>query len=258
MKRIIQFLLALSTIFAITAQANDDPPQPKILRISGAVAAQTLADVSLSFIGFRNEDPFPAGLIVLVDSPGGDGEVAMAIGRLLRQHKAQVIVSNRCDSACVLLLMGGVVRAAGPGTLGVHAGRLTLMKSDGQIVGEVDASRSLSDSFQLAGYNRNIRLYLQEMGIGHGILDVMLAHKTNQVYKLTLEDMSRYRVIGFDNRYLNERVRALDAMGYSQQVNRIELFNRTMSIPKSCKASESSDRDFIDCYRRTLLAARRS
>lgn len=247
-------LLVLMTTLSIDARADPNLAQPRVIRISGAISEQTLTKVRLDLVGFRNQDPLPAGLIVLLDSPGGDGDAAMAIGRLLRQRQAHVFVSRRCDSACVFLLMGGVVRAANPGTLGVHAGRLTVMQPDGQVLREVDASKSLPDSFQLAGYNRDIRLYLQEMGIGHGILDVMLAHR--HVYKLTSEDMSRYRVTGFDNAYLNQRIHCLDSLGYNRQVNRIQFFNRTMSVPKACMASELADREFIGCYGQTVLATR--
>ena len=256
MNYFLRFVLAWTILLSPYAQASQTQMPAKVIRITGVISEQTLAKMRLDLMRFQNDDPFPAGLIVLLNSPGGDGEAAMAIGRLLREHQAHVFVVGRCDSACIFLLMGGVVRAAVTGTVGVHAGRLTLMKPDGQVIKEVDASKSLPDSFQLAGYNRDTRMYLQEMGIGHGILDVMLAHPTHQVYQLTLEDISRYGVTGFDNAYLNQRVRVLDALGYGQRINRIQLYNRTMSVPQGCRVAASSDRAFIDCYRRTVLGQR--
>ena len=256
MNYFLQCLLVWAILSGAPAQADLNRTSSKLIRITGVISEQTLAKMRLDLMRFQNEDPFPAGLIVLLDSPGGDGEAAMAIGRLLRQHKAHVFVSGRCDSACVFVFMAGVVRAAVPGTLGVHAGRLTLMQPNGQIVREVDASKSLADSFQLAGYNRDIRQYLQEMGIGHGILDVILAHQTREVYNLTQGDMARYQVTGWDNAYLNERIHTLDSVGYKRQINRIELFNRSMLLPRVCRASALSDREFIECYARTMLDQR--
>lgn len=124
----------------------------------------------------------------------------MHMGRLPHQDNAHIFVTQQCDSACAFLLMGGVVRAASPGTLGVHAGRLTVMTGNGNIVKEVDANRSLDHSFQLASYNRDTRLYLQEMGIGQYNLDVMLTH---QFYQLYTEEIHQLQLTGFDYGYLN-------------------------------------------------------
>lgn len=248
------FAYACATTFAAVVYAgNGDTHRTKVIRISGPISTQALTKLNLALNRFDNTDPIPAGLIVLLNSPGGDGEIAMQMGRLLRQHHAHIFVTQQCDSACVFLLMGGVVRAASPGTLGVHAGRLTVMTGDGNIVKEVDANRSLDHSFQLASYNRDTRLYLQEMGIDHRILDVMLAHRTPQVYQLNTEEMRQYQLTGFDNAYLNQRVQTLEAQQETRQINRVSLFSRTMSVPIRCASAVPSDRRFVDCYRETLL-----
>lgn len=252
MTKFVSFLFGLCLLLAQEIQANENTVSAKVLRINGPISTQTLSKVTLDLIAFRNQDPFPAGLIVLLDSEGGDGDAAMAIGRLLRWHNAHVFVSNRCDSACVLIFMAGVVRAANPNTLGVHAGRLTLMTPEGKVVREVDASQSLDDSFQLATFNRDVRIYLQEMGIRHGILDVILAHRSMQVYKLSAADMSEYRVTGFDNTYLQERMGTLQRLFTAHQINRMSLFSRTMSVPKLCQKDISSDTAFVNCYGRVL------
>lgn len=228
-------------------------PPVKVLQISGPISSQAFSKLSLDLSGFRNSDPIPAGLIVLLDSPGGDGDIAMQMGRLLRKHQAHIFVSRQCDSACAFLFMGGVARAASPDTLGVHAGRLTEMTQDGSIVREVDASRSLDRSFQLATYNRDVRRYLEEMGIDHRILDVMLAHRTSDVYRLSTEDMRRYQMTGFSDAYLSQRLQKLEADKEHPQINRVSFFARTMAVPSLCRAFESSDRQFVECYRRALF-----
>lgn len=241
-------------MWASCTQANVDSEQKtKVIRISGPISSQALSKLSMDLMGFHNSDPIPAGLVVMLESPGGDGDIAMQMGRLLRKHEAHIFVSRQCDSACTFLFMGGVVRAAAPNTLGVHAGRLTVMAEDGKIVREVDASRSLKNSFQLATYNRDVRLYLQEMGIRHSILDLMLLHRTTQVYKLDATTMSLYGIVGIENAYLNRRIQELRASNEFAQINRISMFNRTMSVPIQCRTSELSDRNFIECYRRVLM-----
>jgi hypothetical protein len=250
-------LLAYACVIVLAAPAyavDRDVDRSKVVRISGPISTQALTKLGLALNGFDNADPIPAGLIILLNSPGGDGEIAMQMGRLLRKHHAHIFVTQQCDSACAFLLMGGVVRAASPGTVGVHAGRLTVMTGDGNIVKEVDANRSLDHSFQLASYNRDTRLYLQEMGIDHRILDVMLAHRTPQVYPLSSEEMRQYQLTGFDNAYLNQRIQLLEAQQETHQINRVSLFGRTMSVPIRCSGAAPSDRRFVDCYQETLLA----
>jgi hypothetical protein len=226
---------------------------PKILRISGPISTQALSELNAELMGFRNYDPVPAGLIVLLNSPGGDGDVAMQMGRLLRKHQAHIFVTHQCDSACAILFMGGVVRAALAETIGVHAGRLTVMNKDGKIVQEVDANRNLGNAFQLVAYNRDIRLYIEEMGIHHGILDVMLAHPTSDVYKLNEAEMRRYQIEGISNDYLARRLRELQVNSSTHTITAMKLFNRSMSVPSNCRTSEFSNNQFIACYRRTLI-----
>lgn len=249
----ISALIAFAPV-ALAHAEGAQSVQPKLIRITGPISSQTYAKLSQDLNGFHNSDPIPAGLIVLLNSPGGDGDVAIQMGRLLRKHQAHVFVTRQCDSACVLLLMGGVVRAASPGSIGVHAGRLTVMTDDGRIIREVDANQRLDHAFQLVTYNRDTRLYLQEMGIDHGILDVMLANRTSDVYRLSAEEIRQYRLIGFDNAYLNQRVRIFETDKLKEPIDRVSLFTRTMSVPVLCRTKLASDQAFVDCYSAALKA----
>ncbi len=69
--------------------------------------------------------------VVLIDSPGGAIDPALAIGRLVRARGLEVAVARavdgrptddaQCASACVLVLAGGVSRSVGPrAAVGVH------------------------------------------------------------------------------------------------------------------------------------------
>ena len=262
LQRTLLRLWALACVSAFTALAtmalayagDGHADQPKVIRITGPISSQTYAKLRQDLNGFHNTDPIPAGLIVLLNSPGGDGDVAIQMGRLLRKHLAHVFVARQCDSACAFLLMGGVVRAATPGSIGVHAGRLTVMTDDGKIIREVDANQRLDHAFQLATYNRDTRLYLREMGIDHGILDVMLAHRTSDVYRLSAEEMRQYRLVGFDNAYLNQRVQMFEADKSRDPIDRVSIFTRTMSVPILCRAKLASDEVFVACYNAALRA----
>lgn len=117
-------------------------------------------------------------------------------------------MTRQCDSACVFLLMGGVI-------------------------------------------------YLKEIGINHGFLDIILAHRSTEVYRLSIDEMRQYGLIGFDNMYLNERVNALKKNQKTVHIDRVSLFARSMAVPTLCKDRVLSNQSFIDCYSAALSATTR-
>lgn len=245
-------LLAFFTlVFFQLTQAIASSDAPRIIRIEGVISTDTFQRIQRELWGWKNRDPIPAGLIVLLNSPGGNGEVAMQIGRILRQHNAQAFVTGQCESACVFILAGGVVRAANTGSVGVHAGRLTITSRDGGVIKEIDASQSLENSFKLTSFNSMVNQYLSEMGIRNGLIDVMLSYKSKQTYKLTEVEMLEFGIVGFDNEYLRKRGDLFASLPKSERVNRIELYNRTLAVPKLC--TSQSNEVFITCYAAVLL-----
>ena len=225
----------------------------RILRIDGIITANTLNQIEQNLSGWSNQDPIPGGLIVLMNSPGGDGQAAMKIGRLLRRENAQIFVIGQCESACVFILTSGVVRAANSGTVGVHAGRLTLTNRNGEILKEIDSSQSLTNSFKLSGFNSEAHQYLSAMGIKNGLIDVMLAHQTKQTYKLTDSEMLQFGVIGFNNEYLRKRGDLFESLPAPEKINRIELYRRTLSVPMYCSKQSSNNDAFLECYKAVLF-----
>lgn len=249
------FLTLITWLLASTACHAQSSTQ--VVRIQGPITAQTQLELA-GQLGNRSnpraliEDPEPAGLIVLLNSPGGDGEAAIAIGRLLRQSKAHIFVVGRCDSACVFILAGGVVRAGIPNALGVHAGRLTQTTPEGRITREIDARQNLNDAFRLTDFNSQVRRYLRDMGIGHGLLDLMLAHQTPSVYRLSPDEAIRYHIYGFDTDYLNQRVAFYNKAYERFNIHRSTLLNRTLSVPVKCRGNIANSADFILCYQQVI------
>ena len=226
---------------------------PRIIRIQGVITGNTLHQIEKDLFGWSNSDPLPGGLIVLLNSPGGDGQSAMQIGCILRNAKAQIFVTGQCESACVFILASGVVRAAPSGSVGVHAGRLTLTKPNGEIVKEIDSSQSIPNSFKLNTFNSAAHQYLSQMGLKNGLIDVMLAHQTKQTYKLNDYEMLQFGVVGFDDDYLRRRGDAFEGLPLPERVNRIELYKRTLSVPKQCGSQTSNNNAFIECYKAVLF-----
>lgn len=251
MKKYLLFIFIL--LFLQDGQATAPAEQPRVIRIEGIITSKTLHQVQQELAGWKNRDPFPGGLIVLLNSPGGSGKAAMQIGRILRQENAQTFVAGQCESACVFILVSGVARAASKNTVGVHAGRLTLTNANGTITKEIDASQSLEDSFKLTSFNSEANQYLSEMGIRNGLIDVMLAHQTKQTYKLTEFEMEQYGVVGFDNQYLRKRGDLAANLPKDSRINRIELYNRTLSVPQICSKQNATNAAFVECYKAVLF-----
>lgn len=244
------FCLLFIGLAPASIYASDNP---RVIRIQEIISKQTLNRLALELRHFKNTDRFPAGLIVLLDSAGGDGQAGMQIGRLLRQNNAHVFAMRQCDSACAFILMGGVVRAAAPGSIGIHAGRLTMMTPEGAIVKEVDASKSLDNSYQLVGFNNEVRLYLKEMGIRHGLLDLMLAQPASGLYKPTPSEMNLYEITAINSSYPTERINSFAHDPVLASIDRKTLVKRTRNVPQRCASSSMIDEAFVNCYRHTLL-----
>ncbi len=226
---------------------------PNVIRIEGPITNNTFSQVKQDLSDWKKQDPIPAGLIVLLRSPGGNGEAAIQIGRILRHHNAHIFAMDQCESACVFILAGGVVRATNGPIVGVHAGRLTLTNNQGQIVKEIDASQSLENSFKLTAFNSESHQYLNEMGIRKGLIDVMLAHQTKSTFKLSEFELLQFGVIGFDDQYLRKRGDLYQSLPKSERINRIELYNRTLSVPKYCSQAWFNNSAFVDCYKAVLF-----
>ena len=251
MKNVVFFLIALFSFQ--NALAINTSEESRVIRINGIITGNTLRQVQQDIGKWKNPDPIPGGLIVLLNSPGGNGEVAMQIGRILRHHHAQAFVIGQCESACVFILAGGVVRAATDRSIGVHAGRLTITSRNGAVLKEIDASQTLENSFKLTSFNSEANQYFSEMGIKNGLIDVMLAHQTKKTYKLTEFEMQQFGIIGFDNQYLQNRGNLFETLPKPNRINRIELYNRTLSVPKLCASKSSINNSFVQCYKAVLL-----
>lgn len=66
----------------------------------------------------RNQPCDPEGLWpgkVIFNSPGGDVESAIALGKIIRQTSFRSEVVRLCASACVIAFLGGVNRVVWPG-----------------------------------------------------------------------------------------------------------------------------------------------
>lgn len=122
-------------------------------------------------------------------SPGGNIQKAMDLGRLIRRlgmGTAQFRASE-CASACSLAFLGGVIRFAEAGSIGVH-------KSSFQ--GEVPFSTQEAVS-AVQQITADVITYMIEMGVDPALLQLSLQYDSNDIRYLSMSEMAKYKVVTF-------------------------------------------------------------
>ena len=105
-----------------------------------------------------------------LNSPGGDADEAMRIGRLFRKYLITTFNGDTCASACALIWFGGVERL---GTVGVHRPQI----NDPMF-------RGLSPAEASTAYRRALAMiaaYLDEMEVPKSIIELMVATSSNDI-----------------------------------------------------------------------------
>jgi hypothetical protein len=173
-------------------------------------------------------------LPVYFHSPGGNTAAALTLGRYLRQQRITAGVAATiprgcasafdqsdassalkrsgkpvvadwrpdvaCNSACVWALLGAKVRDVPPGArLGVHAGKLTLMRKlpDGRVEAVPPGQYSSLHKERSAAITATTRRYIREMGIDPAVLDVAQKVAYEDIYYLTRDQIAAF---GIDRR----------------------------------------------------------
>ena len=232
----------------VTTQANQ---QIKIIQIKGAISRKLLANLKSS-VATSSEDPIPAGLILLLDSKGGDGMAAIEIGRLLRAANAHVFVNGECSSACILVLAGGVVRGAPTFSVGIHQARITLSSDAGDIKREINASEDPQAKLLLARFDASAKTYFSDMEISPELFEAMQAHPSKRVYRLSSQEINAYGLNGIEPSYLMQRAQIYAQKPGSWPKDPDELMRRTAKVSIECMRYDNSPVDFTKCYRKVL------
>lgn len=171
----------------------------KVVVIEGKISARDVPALSAALTEVRgsgiyvSEHSGIAMPAVVLDSGGGDVESAMKMGRILRERLAVAHVQEgaRCDSACVLVLVGAVRKQIHEdGELGLHR---IYFDSD------LFANLTLDDARrEYAAAEAQVRIYLAEMRVGQSTMDAMLQVPSNQVWRVGLSDAARLGLLDVD------------------------------------------------------------
>ncbi|MBX9776949.1 MAG: hypothetical protein K2Y71_21430 [Xanthobacteraceae bacterium] len=177
-------------------------------------------------------------LPVYLHSPGGNTTAALTLGRYLRQQgitagvaatvprgcesafdqskacnaakrSSQPVLADwrpdvACSSACVWALLGAKVRHVPPGArLGVHAGKLTLMRklSDGRVQTVSPGQYASLHKERSSAMESTTRRYIREMGIDTRLLDAAQKIAHEDIYYLSRDQIAAF---GIDRREFAE------------------------------------------------------
>ncbi len=125
-------------------------------------------------------------VFVVFDSPGGNVVKAIQLGRLVRALGLSTVQVRtfECASACSLAFLGGVSRAAQPGSIGVH-------KSSFSDTSGLQTHDAVSVVQQLTA---DVIGYMMEMGVDPALLQLSLSYDSDDIRYLSGSEMTRFRV----------------------------------------------------------------
>ncbi|MER8386689.1 hypothetical protein NKJ46_12210 [Mesorhizobium sp. M0166] len=128
-----------------------------------------------------------ASVAVTLQSPGGNIQKAMELGRLIRRLHLSTAQFRavECASACSLAFLGGVVRYAEPGSIGVHRSSFS-----GDI--PVNTKDAVSGVQQVTA---DIITYMIEMGVDPALLQLSLQYDSDDIRYLSRSEMAKYKVV---------------------------------------------------------------
>ena len=151
------------------------------LTVSGAFSSTE--DLGAFFAAVDTADDLSA---IVFDSPGGSIDKAMELGRLIRRLGLNTLQSRRleCASACALAFLGGVLRYAEPGSIGMHKASFI----EGRPENVDDAVAAVQQS------TADVIGYLTEMGVDPALLQVALSYDSNDIRYLSGSEMAKFRV----------------------------------------------------------------
>jgi len=211
-------------------QMNED----LIMRINGPITKNQYHEIA-QILDSQNFQK----LIILLDSQGGDGHAAIEIGRLLRQNHAHIFVENKCASACIFVLMGGVIRGAKSASVGIHAPRITISSSSGEILKEVDEKSKQFFLNMLKEFDQEAEKYLKEMNIPVEFYQKTLNYSPNKIRWLTDIETDDLKITGFDETLIN--------------VNNAKSLNRKiLQTAQNCRRYYDNLFEYYGCYEKNI------
>jgi hypothetical protein len=217
------------------------------ISIAGTLNKNHLDQLRSAIEKMRGES-LPTGLIIILDSAGGDGRAAIQMGRMVRARNAHIFVKGTCRSACVLLFAGGVYRNARAFSIGIHRGRITRnVPGTGEVA--TNPANDPRDREILEMVERETRDYLLDMGLP-GLFDAIQQTPSSQIRLLRTDEAAQLGLLGFDAAYLD---RQADTVKSRYGISREQWVGRSAGVCDQCEEDLAEPSKFVACYRAALM-----
>ena len=181
-------------------------------------------------------------LYVVLNSSGGDVEAALAMGQILRDHEATVIIQpkEQCISACVFLLAGGTSRVV-LGQVGIHR---PYLPNDNE-------TTALGQRQRYQRLGKVINGYLEAMNVPTELYERMVRIAPEKVHWLSKAELQNYGLSANDPYAEEARTTREAAMS---GLNKREFLQVRQQVERVCTMADM--RGYAECYSRVLRQAR--
>lgn len=162
------------------------------IRVYDEIVEQDLNDFKAALDTIEKDKKLLHMNAIQLNSNGGNGSVGRKIGTIIRDKKLYTYVAPKavCISACVYVLMGGVVRYPF-GEIGVHR---TTYPAD------VEIDDSLTETFVRIDINF-VKEYSAAMGLTYALREAILNTESWRVRILNEAEKREWQVSGTDRAY---------------------------------------------------------
>ena len=173
---------------------------------------------------------------VQLNSHGGKGSVGRKIGTIIKEKKLYTYVGPRsiCESACVYILMGGVVRYPF-GEIGVHR---TTYSDDAEIDDSMTESTVRFDI-------KTVKEYSVAMGLTVALTEAMLNTESWKMRYLKEKEKREWQVFGTDRAYEERLFTAIAIEQHMQRNHFIKMFST--NYEECLRDARKFERTAYDC-----------
>jgi hypothetical protein len=227
------------------------PNCPEWLSAEGRIGQGAAADLAAALERLNGRR-----LPILIHSPGGSVQDAIAMGELIRAKGLAVAVARTlitncperaprcptgpgraitggamCASACVFVLAGGVQRLVGPASLiGVH--QMTTVVKETEGLAHLTSTRKF---YEQRGVDAEVNAYLTAMGVGDPVMALMRKTPAASVRWLGLADLeaSHLATLALDaaEPILTSGANGLNGKAFDGDPPRADLVTASLAAP---------------------------
>jgi len=180
-----------------------------------------------------------------INSPGGNVDASMAIGRLLRKNRMTILIPKgaECVSACVLIFAGAVSRLYA-GKVGIHRPYFNQPASSSESPDKVHSNYE-----QML---QEMRAYLRGMNVSERLAEDMLKIPPADMRYMSHDDLNSYSLTSRDP-IEQETIDLQEAQ--SLGLDRSEYIRRQALQKAKCETLSDVD-EFIACMERVMRSGR--